>query len=214
MFSCIIVFPIVVRRFNPLRLETFYADQCREKILKFIDESDDQDKSKLDRQLDDDYKKMEINQIEAAAEEAEKMFVAKQQQAEKTGEQDKKRLARFRSFKCLKECGVKETNVCSCERFPNEDRLVTAGKKLLKFYRMTKTRNMFMDMRSLKQKGRQLKQAMRQGRHVWQTADVCQIQPHLSSRRGSPSKAPVWRTRTTLQPYRASLHDSAAAKSR
>ena len=55
--------PIVVRRFNPLRLETFYADQCREKILKFIDESDDQDKSKLDRQLDDDYKKMKISEI-------------------------------------------------------------------------------------------------------------------------------------------------------
>ena len=161
MFSCIIVFPIVVCRFNPLRLETFYAEQCCDKILKFIDESDDQDKSKLDRQLDVDYKKMKMNQIEAAKEEAKKMFEAKQHQAAKTGAQGEQNLVRFHSFKCSEKCGGKKTHVCSCDRFENEA-IMTAGKKLLKFYRMTKTRNMFMDMRSLKREGIQLKRVIRE----------------------------------------------------
>ena len=78
------------------------------------------------------------------------------------GKTDEEERISFRSFKCLEKCGGRETHVCSCDRFENEDPIVTAGKKLLKFYRMTKTRNQFMDTHSLKREGRHLMQKIRE----------------------------------------------------
>ena len=82
---------------------------------------------------------------------------------ETLGKTDEEELISFRKslphfFECVEKCG-KEKN-CACER--HGINVFKAGKKLLKFYRMTKTRNQFMDTHSLKREGRHLKQKIRE----------------------------------------------------